>query len=197
MNRYEVTLEDGSTNVIVADLAFVEANFETWVDLGPIIPEKTPEQSAREWRNEELARTDQFVQNPDFPLILNYQVYRQELRDWPESESFPDTRPVLNEEFLPIITRRAFIQRFEDVEYASLEIASIDNPEGTVEERMQQAVLRKKLKELDNSQYIDLRDIAISNALDLMISLGFLTQERKDEILNTPVAQIEKYKGIL
>ena len=50
---------------------------------------------ARQWRDGELENTDQASQTPDFPNRDNILLYRSELRSWPESDNFPDTRPVL------------------------------------------------------------------------------------------------------
>jgi len=48
----------------------------------------------RSWRDSELLRTDSFVILPDYPDTEGLTTYRQSLRDYPESESFPNgTRP--------------------------------------------------------------------------------------------------------
>ena len=51
------------------------------------------EEQARIWRNEELEQTDTLMLLPDYPNKEALTVYRQALRDWPTTESFPDTRP--------------------------------------------------------------------------------------------------------
>ena len=48
-----------------------------------------------EWRNSELLNTDWIVPTTDHPQHAAYIAYRQALRDWPESELFPTTRPAL------------------------------------------------------------------------------------------------------
>ena len=57
----------------------------------------TPEQKSRTWRNAELARTDIAATISDYPNADAYITYREALRQWPSTESFPDTRPVLGE----------------------------------------------------------------------------------------------------
>jgi hypothetical protein len=57
----------------------------------------TPELKARKWRDEELVATDYIVPLADHPQRDDYITYRTALRDWPSTESFPDTRPVLGE----------------------------------------------------------------------------------------------------
>lgn len=51
-------------------------------------------ESAREWRDGELFTTDWIVPVTDHPAHAAYLVYRQTLRDWPSTPSFPDTKPV-------------------------------------------------------------------------------------------------------
>ena len=51
------------------------------------------EQEARAIRNEALAATD-YLMMPDYPITpagrMLAGIYRQKLRDWPQSEGFPD-----------------------------------------------------------------------------------------------------------
>ena len=57
------------------------------------------EQEAREVRNEALVSTD-YLMLPDYPLTpagkMILGIYRQKLRDWPQTDGFPDisTMPV-------------------------------------------------------------------------------------------------------
>jgi hypothetical protein len=55
----------------------------------------TPEQKARTWRDAELARTDVAATVSDYPNADAVLVYRAALRDWPSTDSFPNTRPEL------------------------------------------------------------------------------------------------------
>ena len=55
----------------------------------------TPEQKARTWRDAELARTDVAATVSDYPNAEAILVYRTALRNWPSTEDFPATRPVL------------------------------------------------------------------------------------------------------
>lgn len=97
--KYNIKDADGNiTNTIVADAEFVEANFEhyeEWVAPTPVEP--TAEETARIWRDSELAATDEAAKIPDWPNRANILVYRQDLRDWPSTEDFPDTKPTLGE----------------------------------------------------------------------------------------------------
>jgi hypothetical protein len=53
--------------------------------------------SARQWRDEELTRTDIAAIVSDYPNADAYIAYRQSLRAWPSTSDFPDTRPELGE----------------------------------------------------------------------------------------------------
>ena len=97
--RYIIKDAEGNiTNAITADAEFVEANFEyyeLWVAPTPVEP--TAEEEARQWRNEELTATDTASQTPDWPNRDNILLYRTALRNWPSTEDFPATKPVLGE----------------------------------------------------------------------------------------------------
>ena len=53
------------------------------------------EDTAREWRNLELMKTDHIAQIPDWPNRDKYLAYRTKPRDWPSTSDFPDTKPTL------------------------------------------------------------------------------------------------------
>jgi hypothetical protein len=97
--KYNIKDADGNiTNTIVADAEFVAANHEHYeLFVEPTPPEPTAEESAREWRDSELSATDIAAQTPDWPNRDNILAFRQELRDWPSTADFPDTKPELGE----------------------------------------------------------------------------------------------------
>ena len=47
------------------------------------------------WRNAELLATDYIVPLSDHPQRAAYILYRESLRSWPSTDSFPATRPVI------------------------------------------------------------------------------------------------------
>lgn len=53
------------------------------------------EAEQRAWRNKELKATDWVVPITDHPERSDYLTYRTNLRDWPSTDSFPNTRPTL------------------------------------------------------------------------------------------------------
>jgi hypothetical protein len=62
----------------------------------PIAPtQKDIERYARQWRNAELESYDYMVPLADHPNHSTVLTYRQALRDWPNTDAFPDTKPTL------------------------------------------------------------------------------------------------------
>lgn len=49
----------------------------------------------RKWRDEELERTDWIIPITDHPDRASHITYRANLRNWPSTDSFPETRPTL------------------------------------------------------------------------------------------------------
>ena len=97
--KYIIKDADGNiTNTINADAEFVEANFEHYeLYVAPTPVEPTAEEEGRMWRDGELSATDYIMPLSDHPQRDAYITYRESLRQWPSTESFPDTRPVLGE----------------------------------------------------------------------------------------------------
>jgi hypothetical protein len=86
-------------NTVVAEEDFVSANYDYYEIVDD---ELTTEQltqakelEARTWRDSELVATDQAAQTPDWPNRDNILTYRADLRDWPSTADFPDTKPTL------------------------------------------------------------------------------------------------------
>ena len=95
--KYNIKDADGNiTNTISADAEFVEANFEHYeLYVAPTPPEPTAEEEGRMWRDMELSATDYIVPLSDHPQRDAYITYREALRQWPSTDSFPATRPEL------------------------------------------------------------------------------------------------------
>jgi len=97
-NKWIIKDADGNiTNpCILADEAFVQSisdYYEEWVGAAPIAP--TAEETARGWRDAELSSSDYIVPLSDHPQRAAYILYRESLRAWPSTDSFPATRPEL------------------------------------------------------------------------------------------------------
>ena len=95
--KYNIKDADGNIlNTINSDAEFVEANFDYYeLYVEPTPPEPTAEETARQWRDMELSATDYIVPLTDHPQRAAYMTYREALRNWPSTDSFPATRPEL------------------------------------------------------------------------------------------------------
>mgnify|MGYP006099176185 CR=1 FL=1 len=97
-NKWIIKDADGNiTNpCILADEAFVQSlsdYYEEFVEPTPAEP--TAEEAGRMWRDSELNATDRAAEISDWPNRTNILAYRVLLRDWPSTENFPATRPVV------------------------------------------------------------------------------------------------------
>ena len=93
-------IKDADGNItnpcIKASAEFMEANFEHYEEWAePEVREPTAAEAGRRWRDEELLATDTASQIPDWPIRDNILTYRIALRQWPSTDSFPTTRPIL------------------------------------------------------------------------------------------------------
>lgn len=71
--------------------AAVEAGYNEWTTLS----DSELENEQRQWRDKELKATDWIVPITDHPERSGYLTYRTNLRDWPSTDNFPNTRPAL------------------------------------------------------------------------------------------------------
>jgi hypothetical protein len=90
------------------------------------------------------------------------------------------------------ITRLAFLNRFTDAEAIAIDLASIDNPSGTIQERQGQAALRRFLTKINSANYIDIRSQQTIDGLNALVGLGLLTTERASAILNDTIQAGER-----
>lgn len=91
------------------------------------------------------------------------------------------------------ITKLGFRNRFTTTEKVMLEMASLDNPTVTLQERQMAAMLRVFLKDLDNAVFIDLDRPEIQASLQQLVALGLLTAPRVTQIINDPISAVEAY----
>lgn len=108
MARYGIIENNKVKNIIIADVEFAESYEQELVLLEDDLikigydymdgvfsytkPAITGE-DAKRWRNSELKATDNIAQIPDYPNRDAWITYRQELRDWPSTSDFPETKP--------------------------------------------------------------------------------------------------------
>ena len=58
-----------------------------------VLSQEELEIRAKIWRNNELQAIDFIVPLTDYPNHTAWITYRQELRDWPSTNAFPNTKP--------------------------------------------------------------------------------------------------------
>ena len=97
----------------------------------------------------------------------------------------PDTR----------VTRLAFRNRFTQAEKVMLEMASLDNPAGTLAQRQQAASLRVYLADIASASYIDLTRPDTRDGVLALESAGLLATGRAAAVLDSPVVDSEHYKA--
>jgi hypothetical protein len=85
------------------------------------------------------------------------------------------------------ITRLAFLNRFTDAEAIAIDLASIDNPSVTIQERQGQAALRRFLTKVNSANYIDLSLQQTIDGINALVGLGLLTSDRASAILNDAI----------
>lgn len=108
MARYGIIENNKVKDIIIADAEFAESYEQELILLeddlikigydyidGVFSYTEPPitEEQAKQWRDKELASTDFIAQTPDYPNRDAWLTYRQELRDWPSTADFPETKP--------------------------------------------------------------------------------------------------------
>ena len=98
-------------NIIIATTEFGDTLAYTTVDVtstecgigwsydgtnfvAPVKSQEEIETEARAWRDSEIQSTDFIVALTDYPNHASWMTYRQELRDWPSTDNFPETKPI-------------------------------------------------------------------------------------------------------
>ena len=92
------TTEFGDTlSDITVDVTSIECaigwSYDGTSFAAPVKSQEEIETEARQWRDNELQSTDFIVPLTDHPDHEATITYRQELRDWPSTDAFPDTKP--------------------------------------------------------------------------------------------------------
>jgi hypothetical protein len=93
-DEFAATLQEETVNVTGQEVG-IGYTYDNGVFSAPVktLEEKTAEE--KRWRDSELQSTDYIVPLTDHPKHAAYMTYRQELRDYPAQQDFPNgTRPV-------------------------------------------------------------------------------------------------------
>ena len=94
-------VKDGVENQIIGDLDWAKSAYPDHTcelveeSLSEEQQKELENNDARDWRNEELLRTDTLSLLTDHPDYSKMADYRKALRDWPSTSDFPDTKPTL------------------------------------------------------------------------------------------------------
>lgn len=91
------------------------------------------------------------------------------------------------------MTKLAFRNRFTQAEKVAIEIAGLDNPAATMPERALAAGLRASQQDLAVAQYIDTSRPETRAGVQQLEAFGLLGVGRALVILDTPIAEIEKF----
>ncbi len=92
------------------------------------------------------------------------------------------------------ITRLAFRNRFTAAEKVALEIASLDNPAGTMTQRQQAAAIRVYLADVALSSFVDLSRPDTRAGVQQLEAWGLLAVGRALQILGDPILVTEAYE---
>jgi len=93
-DEFAATLQEETVNVTGQEVG-IGHTYANGVFAAPVktLEEKTSEE--KRWRDSELQASDYIVPLTDHPQHAAYMTYRQELRDYPSQQDFPNgTRPV-------------------------------------------------------------------------------------------------------
>lgn len=85
----------------------------------------------------------------------------------------------------------AFRQRFTAEEKTAIDLASLDDPQASLDQRAQAANLRVYQQDLQAAGFVDLDSSEIRDAVLLMESMGLLDTGRAAQILDTPPSDDE------
>ena len=81
------------------------------------------------------------------------------------------------------LTRLEFRSRFTLQEKAAIDLASLDNPQASMEQRLIAASLRAMLADQAMAEFIDLSDETTIAGVQYLAQVGLLTEKRAQEVL--------------
>ena len=93
------------------------------------------------------------------------------------------------------ITKLAFRNRFTQAEKVAIEIAALDDPEATMQQRAMSAALRASQEDVAVAQFIDLTRADTRAGVQMLETAGLLAAGRALAILDTPPTETEVWNG--
>ena len=89
------------------------------------------------------------------------------------------------------LTKLEFRSRFTLQEKAAIDLASLDNPQASMEQRLIAASLRAMLADQAMAEFIDLSDETTIAGVQYLAQVGLLTEKRAQEVLtNTQIGDL-------
>lgn len=107
-----------------------------------------------------------------------------------DPEAPPPPEPVATR-----ITKLAFRNRFTQTEKVYIEIAALDVPTASMEQRAQAAALRASQQDVAVAQFIDLNRADTRAGVQMLEAAGLLAPGRALVILDTPPTESEVWNG--
>lgn len=93
------------------------------------------------------------------------------------------------------ITKFAFRSRFSQAEKVGIEIAALDDPAASMEQRAQAAALRASQDDIAVAEFVNLNLAATRDGVLALEAVGLLTPGRALEILDTAPTEDEVFNG--
>lgn len=94
------------------------------------------------------------------------------------------------------MTKLGFRNRFTQPEKAGIEFAALDDPTAPMPARQQAASVRAYQADVAAATFIDLDRADLRQGVQALEALGLLGSGRAAEILDAPITDIERYKGV-
>jgi len=94
------------------------------------------------------------------------------------------------------MTKLGFRNRFTQPEKGGIEFAALDDPSAPMPARKQAAAVRAYQADVAAATFIDLQREDLRAGVQALETLGLLANGRAAEILDAPISDIERYKGL-
>lgn len=93
------------------------------------------------------------------------------------------------------ITKLAFRNRFTSTEKINIELAALDDPTASAQQRQNAALVRVYVKDIDAATFIDLDRQETKDGVQNLETVGLLAAGRANEILTAKIQPSERYRG--
>lgn len=122
-----------------------------------------------------------------------------EFEQWPSAthDHVEEVEPIEPEPPVPVrhITKLAFRNRFTQAEKVMIEIAALDVPTASIQQRSMAAALRASQQDVQVAQYIDLNRPETRAGVQALEAAGLIAAGRALVILDTEPVDVEVWRG--